>query len=95
MLLDKYNGKDFTFDAITVISAGERDPDADGAAGMSATKMRLAASTNNITVFKRGLPASFKDSEANSLMKEVRAGMGISEGLSWKEFLRNLNELNT
>lgn len=95
LLLDKYNGKDFTFDSIEVVSAGERDPDSDGAAGMSATKMRVAASTNDIVAFKRGLPDSFKDSEANSLMKEVRAGMGISEGLSWKEFLRNLNELNT
>jgi hypothetical protein len=27
-LLDKYNGKDFTFESIDIVSAGERDPDA-------------------------------------------------------------------
>jgi nicotinic acid mononucleotide adenylyltransferase len=30
-LLEKYNGKDFTFKSIKVVSAGERDPDADNA----------------------------------------------------------------
>ena len=35
-LINKYNGKDYTFKNIEVISAGERDPDADGAEGMSA-----------------------------------------------------------
>ena len=29
-LLNKYNGKDFTFDNIDVVSAGDRDPDAEG-----------------------------------------------------------------
>lgn len=94
LLLDKYNGKDFVFESIEVVSAGERDPDSDGASGMSATKMRDAAAKGDIASFKKGLPASFKDSEANMLMKEVRAGMGISEGLSWKDFLRNLQSLN-
>jgi nicotinic acid mononucleotide adenylyltransferase len=92
LLLDKYNGKDFTFDSIEVVSAGERDPDSDGAAGMSATKMRVAASTNDIASFKRGLPSNFKDSEVRQLMKEVRAGMGISEGTSFKDFLSRLFE---
>lgn len=91
MLLDKYNGKDFTFEQIEVVSAGERDPDADGASGMSATKMRNAAVQNDIATFKKGLPASFKDSEANQLMKEVRAGMGLTEGVSYREFLSRLN----
>lgn len=92
LLLDKYNGKDFTFDSIEVVSAGERDPDSDGAAGMSATKMRVAASTNDIASFKRGLPSNFKNSEAVALMKEVRAGMGISEGTTFKDFLSRLFE---
>ena len=38
--LSKYNGKDFTFKKLSVVSAGQRDPDAEGAAGMSATKIR-------------------------------------------------------
>ena len=43
-LLQKYNGKDFTFDKIEVIKAGDRDPDADDVTGMSASKMRKLAS---------------------------------------------------
>ena len=92
MLLEKYNGKDFTFDTIEVVSAGDRGPDVDGAAGMSATKMREAAIGNNIAAFKKGLPSSFKDSEAIQLMKEVRAGMGISEGVSWTSFRNFISE---
>ena len=34
-LLNKYNGKDYEFDSISVVSAGERDPDATGVEGMS------------------------------------------------------------
>ena len=41
-LLQKQNKIDYTFNTIKVISAGERDPDADGASGMSASKMREA-----------------------------------------------------
>ena len=33
----------YTFDEIKVVSAGERDPDAEGVEGMSASKMRKAA----------------------------------------------------
>ena len=47
-ILDKYNGEDkghgfYDFDSIKVVSAGERDPDAEGVSGMSASKMREAA----------------------------------------------------
>lgn len=39
-LLNKYNGKEYNFKKIDVKSAGHRDPDAEGAEGMSASKMR-------------------------------------------------------
>src|SRR5210317_1783724 len=47
-ILKKYNGVKsrhgfYDFDSIKVVSAGERDPDAEGATGMSASKMRDAA----------------------------------------------------
>ncbi len=47
-ILKKYNGVSsrhgmYDFDNIKVVSAGERDPDAEGASGMSASKMRAAA----------------------------------------------------
>ena len=76
-LLNKYNGTEYNYDHIEVISAGERDPDADGASGMSATKMREAASTNNLSDFKKGLPEHMQASAA-AMMADVRAGMGLS-----------------
>lgn len=76
-LLDKYNGSEFHFDSIQVISAGERDPDADDASGMSASKMRAAASKNDFSTFKRGLPSTVREIDAKRLMNELRAGMGL------------------
>lgn len=75
-LLDKYNGVDFHYDVLQVISAGERDPDADGAAGMSATKMREAAAQNNLTNFKKGLPSHMQN-QSQQMMNDVRKGMGL------------------
>jgi hypothetical protein len=40
---DKKGNQLFKFDSVKVVSAGERDPDADGVEGMSASKMRTAA----------------------------------------------------
>ena len=49
-LLNQYNGKptkagnvEYTFDSIQVISAGQRDPDADDVTGVSASKARALA----------------------------------------------------
>lgn len=39
-LLHKYNGKEYNFKKINVVSAGHRDPDAEGSEGMSASKLR-------------------------------------------------------
>lgn len=75
-LLDKYNGVEYHYDVLEVISAGERDPDADGAAGMSATKMRDAASNNDLSKFKQGLP-SHVHIKAQQMMGDVRKGMGL------------------
>lgn len=87
-LLDQYNGKDFTFKSVKVVSAGERDPDAEGVTGISASKMRLYAKNNDFTNFKRGLPTGYRG--AKELFKDVRAGMQIKEGVhySFSSFLR-------
>ena len=71
-LLDKYNGKDFKFNSIKVVSAGERDPDADGAAGMSGTKMREAAIKGDFKAFRSGIPKTLSDKETKELMEKVR-----------------------
>src|SRR6056300_912002 len=81
-LLNKYNGVEarhgyYGFDDIKVVSAGERDPDAEGVAGMSASKMRAAASANDFEQFKLGLPRGFADGK--KLFADVRKHMGIRE----------------
>lgn len=76
-LLNKYNGKEFHFDTIEVVSAGERDPDADDASGMSGTKMRTLASKGDYASFKKGLPSTLRDIDGKLLMNDVRLGMGI------------------
>ena len=43
--------QDFPFENIRVVSAGARDPDAEGATGMSASKMRRAVTEKNFTKF--------------------------------------------
>ena len=81
-LLNEYNGVKgrhgyYGFDSIEVVSAGERDPDAEGVEGMSASKMRAAAAEGEFDQFKQGLPSGFKD--AKKLFRDVLAGMGIRE----------------
>ena len=92
-LLNKYNGKKGThgfydFNSIKVVSAGDRDPDADDVSGMSASKMRAAAGENDYDSFKKGLPSGFKQGE--KLFKDVRNGMGLKEqNWSFEEMLRD------
>ena len=81
-LLNEYNGVQskhgyYGFDNVEVVSAGERDPDAEGLEGMSASKMRKAAMDGDLDSFKQGVPDGFKDAE--KLYKDVRKSMGIRE----------------
>ena len=39
-LANAYNGRDYNYKSIRLVSSGERDPDAEGITGMSASKMR-------------------------------------------------------
>ena len=83
-LLHKYNGVKaghghYNFKKITVHSAGHRDPDAEGAEGMSGTKMREHAKNNDFSSFRQGVPHHVKDEHARELMKDVRKGMGLHE----------------
>jgi predicted nucleotidyltransferase len=79
-ILKKYNGVKsrhglYDFDSISVASAGERDPDAEGAMGMSASKMRAAAAKGDLQTFKKGLP---RGADADKIMKDVRKGMELA-----------------
>jgi len=75
-LLQKYNGKDYTFDSIKIVSAGQRDPDADDISGMSASKMRELAVEENLSEFTKGLPLKVQR-QADKIMKSVRKGMKL------------------
>ncbi len=76
-LITQYNGKDFNFDKTEVVSAGERDPDAQGTSGISGTKMRLYAVRGDYNSFRRGLPVKMKDADGKKLFKDLRTAMGI------------------
>ena len=92
-LLNKYNGVKsrhglYNFNKINVVSAGERDPDADDVSGMSASKMRKIASDGNFTQFSQGLPRNVSNSDAKRVYNEVRKGMGL---IQQKEYFNKLN----
>ncbi len=92
-LLNQYNGVEgkhgyYGFDDIRVVSAGERDPDAEGVEGMSASKMRAAAAQGDFNSFQMGLPRNFGD--AKKLFDDIRKNMGVREQ-NWtdEEILRD------
>jgi nicotinic acid mononucleotide adenylyltransferase len=78
-LIKKYNNKDYTFDRVEVVSAGERDPDAEGTTGMSASKMREYVMSNNFDEFKKGVMTGTGDKNAMALFKDLKKKMGVSE----------------
>lgn len=75
--LHKYNGKfdkngnGFHFKSIKVSSAGDRDPDAEGVEGMSASKMREHALSGNKEGFKSGLHPTLHK-HADEMMKKIK-----------------------
>jgi len=77
-LISRYNGKEYTFDQIRVVSAGERDPDSEGTDGMSATKMREFARKGDVANFQKGLPARLKR-QAKNLIKHIKEDIDVEE----------------
>jgi len=77
-LAQKYNGDIYSFDNIETISAGDRDADSEGVSGMSASKMRKAASENDFDTFRTGIPDNVSDEDAQSIMNKVRKAMKLT-----------------
>jgi hypothetical protein len=83
-LLNDYNGVEgkghgyYKFNKINFVSSGDRDPDADGLAGISASKAREAAANNDIEAFAQATGAG---NLAQELFAAVRAGMKIKEDI--------------
>ena len=81
-LLNSYNGIKskhgfYKFEEIEVKSAGERDPDADGASGMSASKMRKAATQGDFEAFQLGASDELTVKEKRNMMNDVRKGLKL------------------
>jgi hypothetical protein len=81
-LLTQYKGVDgkahgyYKFDVLDFVSAGERDPDSEGVSGVSASKARAAAATNDLEAFKAATGAG---GISDKMFAAVRQGMGINE----------------
>jgi len=71
--LHKYNGKDFKFRKIDIVSSGSRDADGDTFA-VSGTKMRRAAFAGEFDQFRKGIP-KLNDNDCRSLMNEIKANL--------------------
>ena len=75
-LLDKYNGVEkphgyYKFNNITVHSAGNRDPDAEGLEGISGTKMRQAANSGDRETFHAGASSAMSEKQKDDMMKDI------------------------
>ena len=79
-LVNTYNGKLYKFDKVEVVSAGDRDPDADDITGMSASKQRKAAAEGDLKSFMKGIPSTMEKKAAEDLYKNIRKAMQIKEG---------------
>ena len=98
-LLKRY-GSEYGFTKIEVISAGERDPDASGAKGMSASKMRDAAKRGDYQAWLLGCPETLSKNDCMKMFKDTQKAMGVKEhiGESWfnfeefEEFVELMNE---
>jgi hypothetical protein len=81
-LIPKYNGVEgvngayYKFDDIKFVSSGERDPDADGIAGVSASSAREAAANNDLQAFAQATGAG---KLAEPLYQAVRKGMMLAD----------------
>ena len=78
-LANNYNGTLYQFNNVEVISAGDRDPDAEGVEGLSASRLRLAAAENDYRTFRSAMPDTMRPREVKDLFNTLRMSMGINE----------------
>ncbi len=84
-LVNRYNGQPdklgnilYSFSEIRVVSAGERDPDADDVSGMSASKVRARAQLGDFKGFAAAIPTN-DHTILQQIYKAVRTGMKLTE----------------
>jgi hypothetical protein len=97
-LLNDYNGKEYNIKNIEVKSAGHRDPDAEGASGMSASKLRDLVKAGKKDEFishysNRKLGAIIHDKVHKAMNESVKAMFIMGGPGSGKDYVIN-NILN-
>ena len=91
-LAHKYNGDLYNYDQLEVVSAGDRDPDADDVTGMSASKLRLSAAEGDFKKFAKGIPDTLGNMEKMELYNVLRRSMGVTEDTEIWEVAPKLDE---
>ena len=91
-LSQKYNGTLYNFNNIQVISAGERDADAEDVSGMSASKMRKAAVDDQFEVFLKGMPEKMKESDKKNLFVDLQSAMHTSSAVAEWQYAPKLDK---
>lgn len=91
-LSHKYNGELYNYDQLEVVSAGDRDPDSDDITGMSASKLRIAATEGDFKKFAKGVPDTMKNMEKMELFNIIRKSMGVNEQTEVWEVAPKLDE---
>jgi hypothetical protein len=76
-LFTKYNGTEYTFKSITVVSAGKRVATARGVEGVSASKLREYAVRGKVQSFLANTPTQLTKATRMKLYYSVRKGLGI------------------
>ncbi len=84
-VLKKYNGKDYNFDKIATVSSGDRDPDAEGIAGMSGSKLRQVAKDGDEKTFKSGLASKLSDADKTKIFNTVKKNLKEADMEDWTE----------
>jgi hypothetical protein len=92
-LAQKYNGDLYTFDEIKVVSAGGRDPDAEGVEGMSAYKLRKAAAEDDFDTFSKGMSKGLGKEGTEKLYLTLRQAMQVEEFDDFAEASYELHEI--
>ena len=84
--LNQYNGKPdqkgndlYNFDFVDVISAGERDPDAEGVSGASASKAREFAQNDDFTNFSKIVMGGEK---SKTIYQMIQNAMGVKVAMN-------------
>ena len=92
-LSSKYNGDLYNFKKINVVSAGDRDPDADGVEGMSASKLRKAAADDDYDTFVKGCPKGLGKKGCEELFSAVQQAMQVQVQEDFNEVSYHLYEI--